>query len=106
MEDENCMEEPPCDLRKPRIVPYKKYSETSPEYRTLVQFKTRSSETIAVLPNKVGCNRHLRHTASCLQRESGMHGDEGRAVPKGTLDSEGTEGCMKIELANWSTRLT
>ena len=29
MEDDNGMEETPCDLTKPRIAPYKKYLETS-----------------------------------------------------------------------------
>ena len=37
----------------------------------------RSRERIAVLPDMVACNRPLRHTTSCLHRESGMHEDEG-----------------------------
>ena len=32
MEDDNGMEETPCDLTKPRIAPYKKYLETSSKY--------------------------------------------------------------------------
>ena len=51
--------------------------ETSPEYSIVVQFKTRSRERIAVLPDKVACNRSLRHTTRCLHRESVVHEDEG-----------------------------
>ena len=83
-----------------------KYLETSSKYSILVQFETRSRERIAVLSNKVACNRPLQHTISCLHRERSMHEDEGWAFPKGTLDSESTAGCTKIELANWSTRST
>ena len=36
------------------------------EYIFLVQFETRSRERIAVLLDKVACNRLLRHTTSCL----------------------------------------
>ena len=64
MEVDNCMEETPCDFSNLRIVPHKKYLETSSKYCQVVQFDTRSRERIAVLPNKVACNRPLRHTTS------------------------------------------
>ena len=54
-----------------------KYLEISKKNGILVQFETCSRERIAILPNKVACNRPLRHTTSCLHRESGMHEDEG-----------------------------
>ena len=56
----------PCDLTKPRIVPYKNVWETSSEYGILVQFGPRLRERIALLPDKVACNRTLRHTTSCV----------------------------------------
>ena len=34
-----------------------KYLETSSKYGMLVQFKARSGERIAILPNTVTCNR-------------------------------------------------
>ena len=43
----------------------------------LVQFETRPRERIAVSSDKVACNRSLRHTTSCVHRESGMDEDEG-----------------------------
>ena len=64
-------------LDKAKECSIQEYSETSPEDSFLVQFETRSRERIAVLPDKVARNRPLRHTASCLHRESGMHEDEG-----------------------------
>ena len=70
MEDENCMEETPCDLKS-------QWRNTSSEYNTLVHFETRSRKRMAVLPNKVACSRPPRHTTSCLHREDGMHEDEG-----------------------------
>ena len=76
MEDENCVEETPCDLTQPRIVLYK-YLENLIKIQFVVQFETRSRERIAVFPNKVACNRLLRHTTSCLHREGGMHEGEG-----------------------------
>ena len=66
MEDDTGTEETPCDLTKPRIAPYKKYLETSSKYGILVQFKARSGERIAILPNTVTCNRSLQHTACSL----------------------------------------
>ena len=103
MEDENWKDETSCDLTKPKSVPYKNTRKPHQKTVFLVQFETRSRERIAVLPDKVARNRPLRHTASCLHRESGMHEDEGWAKPKGTLDSESTAGC-KIKFANCSTR--
>ena len=64
-------------LDKAKDCSIQKYLETSSEYSIVVQFKTRSRERIAVLPDKVACNRSLRHTTSCLHRESGVHEDEG-----------------------------
>ena len=64
-------------LDKAKDCSIQKYLDTSSEYSILVQFETRSRERTAVLPNKVACNRPLRHTTSCLHRESGMHEDEG-----------------------------
>ena len=93
-------------LDKGKDCSIQQYLETSSAYRRWVQFKTRSRERIAVLPDKVACNLSLRHTTSCLHRESGMHEDEGWAFPQGTLDSESTAGCTKIKFANWCTRST
>ena len=77
MEDDKCMEETPCDLTKPRIVPYKNSWNPPSKYGILVQFETRPRKKIAILPNKVACNRPLQRTACCLHRESDMHEDEG-----------------------------
>ena len=63
-----------------------KYLKTSSKILHIVQFETRSRDRIAIFPNTVACNRPLQHTTSCLHRESGMHEDEGRAFPKGTLN--------------------
>lgn len=93
-------------LDKGKDCSIQQYLETSSAYRRWVQFKTRSRERIAVLPDKVACNLSLRHTTSCLHRESGMHEDEGWAFPQGTLDSESTAGCTIIKFANWCTRST
>ena len=63
-------------LTEPRIVSFKntlKHQNTE----NVVRCETRSRERIAVLPDKVACNRSLRHTASCLHRESGKYEDEG-----------------------------
>ena len=63
------------DKAKDRSI--QKYLKTSSEYNILVQFETRPRKRIAILPNKVACNRPLQRTASCLHRESDMHEDEG-----------------------------
>ena len=57
-------------------------------------------ERIAVLPDKVACNRPLRHTSSCWHGEGGTHEDEGWWKPKGTLDSESTAGCIQKRSRN------
>ena len=44
VDDDQSMEEIPCDLDKPRIAPCKKYVETSSKHSVLVQLKTRSEE--------------------------------------------------------------
>ena len=93
-------------LDKAKCCSIQEYLETSSQYSLLVQFETRSRERISVLPDKVACNRSLRLMTSCLHRESGMHEDEGCAIPEGTLASESTAGCVEIELANWSARST
>ena len=64
-------------LDKAKDCSIQKYLETSSEYSILVQFKTRSRERIAVFPDKIKRSYSLRHTTSCLHRESGMHEDEG-----------------------------
>ena len=56
-------------LGKAKVRSIRKYLETSSEYCFLVQFEARSRDRIAVLPDKVACNRPLRHTTSCLHRE-------------------------------------
>ena len=66
MEDDNDMEETPCDLTKPRLAPYKNTWTALQKYGSLVQFKARSQERIAILPNTVTCNRSLRHIARRL----------------------------------------
>ena len=105
MEDDNGMGETQCDLTKPRIAPYKN-TWTSPKYGILVQFKARSAERIAILPNNVTCSCSLQHTARRLHWESGMHENEGRALPKDTLNSKIATGCTQIEFAQRSTRST
>ena len=77
MEEENCVEETSCDLTRAKDCAIQKYLESSSEYSISVQFEARSRERIAVLPNKIACNRTLRRTTSCLRRESGLHEDEG-----------------------------
>ena len=76
------------------------------KYGILVQFETRPRKKIAILPNKVACNRPLQRTACWLHRESDMHEDEGWDIPEGTLDSRSATGCTQIEFANRSTRST
>ena len=58
MEDENGMGETPCDLTKPRILPYKKTWK--------VQFGACARGRSAILPNAVTCSRSLQHTACSL----------------------------------------
>ena len=106
MEDDDGVGENPCDLTKPRIAPYKKYLDTSSKYNILVQFKARSGERIAILPNTVTCNRSRRHTARRLHWEGGMYESEGGALPESTLDSESTADCTQSEFAQRSTRST
>ena len=76
------------------------------KYDRLVQFETRPGERIAISSNTVARNRPLQHTASCLHRESCMHEDEGRAIPKGTFNNKSVTGCTQTEFANRSTRST
>ena len=53
-------------LDKSKDCSFQEYLETSSEFSMLVQFENRSRERNAVLPNKVACNRSLRHFTSCL----------------------------------------
>ena len=66
MEDDNGIVETPCDLTKPRIAPYKNTWKLLEKYCMFVQFKARSGDWIAILPNTVTCNRSLQHTACDL----------------------------------------
>ena len=92
------------DQAKDRTI--QKYLETSSKYGILVQFKARSGEMIAILPNTVTCNRSLRHTARRLHWESGMYENEWGALPKGTLNSYIATGNTQSEFAQRSTRST
>ena len=106
MEDENCVEETSCDLTKSRFVPYKNTWNSHQNTAYWCTLKIAQEKRLAVLPDKVTYSRSLQHTACSLHRKRGMHEGEGWAIPKGTLYSETTAGCIKIELANWSTRST
>ena len=59
-----------------------KYLETSSKNGSLVQFTVCSGERIAILPDKVACNRPLRHTSRRLHCESDMCENEGGTLPK------------------------
>ena len=83
MEDDNCMEETPCDVTKARIVPYKKT--WRPDQNTVYwcNLKTRSEDRMANLSNMITRNRSLQHTACDMYYESGMHEDYGGVIPQG-----------------------
>ena len=92
--------ETPCDLTKAKDCSVQKYLETSSEYSMLVQFVTRSRERIAVLPGQGRMqSSSTTHYQLFASRKWYVHEDEGWAIPKGTLDSESTTGCTKIEFA-------
>ena len=80
-EDDNGMEETPCDLSKARNAPFKTLGNLF-KFGILVQFKTHSGERIAILPNTITRNCSLKHTARRLHLESGMYETEGGALPK------------------------
>ena len=106
MEDDNCMEETPCDLTKPRIAPYKKNWKPQQNIVYWCNLKlAQERERIAILPNTVARNRPLQHTTSGLHRESGMHEDKGCLKPKGTLNSKSaTSKLYSTKFANRSTK--
>ena len=74
MEDENCVGETLCDLTKPRIVPYK--NAWKPHQNSfLVRFEARSRERIAVLLDKVACNRPQRqnYQVVCMKTQDELY---------------------------------
>ena len=77
MEDDNCLEETPCHLTKPRIVPYKntwKHHQNIVYWCNLKLAQERGLQFYQTQSHAIG---PPQHTTSYLHRESGMHEDKG-----------------------------
>ena len=107
MDDDQNMEEIRCDLDKPRIAPYKStwrphqnkvyWCNLKLAQKNGLQFhQTRSHAT--VLYNTL--------TACDLYCESGMHEDQGGAIPQSMPIPKVASNCTEAEFAKWTTGLT
>ena len=81
-----------------------KYLETSSKYSMLGQFETRSRKKMAVLPDKVACNRSLRPV--CIEKVVCMKTKEELDHKMCSINSKIATGCTQSEFAQRSTRST
>ena len=106
MEDENCMEETPCDMTKPRIVPYTNI--WKPHQNTVYWCTLKLAQEKGLMFHQTRSRAIVLYDtlpAVCIEKVVCMKTKDEWALPKGTLDSESTAGCTKIEPANRSTKI-